>query len=126
MTFCCCCTRCPLHVQSQDIVPTMTMPKWDGGGRTTVCANNCQRGGISHLKIDRNDKGIMRLLTSKQATESRTDGKADGEGVARLGCKQNNQRGGCCGSPGSTGGYSFKCYAYEKFEQFDGRFPNFQ
>lgn len=41
--------------------------------------------------MDRNDKGIMRLLTSKQAAECRADGKADGEGVARLGCKQNNQ-----------------------------------
>lgn len=73
----------------------MTMPKQDGGGRAAACTNNCQRGRISHLKMDRNDKGIMRLLTSKQAAESRADGKADGKCVARLGCKQNNQTGGC-------------------------------
>lgn len=47
------------------------------------------------MEMDRNDKGIMRLLTSKQAAERRTDGKADGEGVSRLGYEQNNQTGGC-------------------------------
>lgn len=95
MAFCCDCMRCRLHVQSQDVVATMTMPKRVGGGRATACANDCQRWRISHLKMDRNDKGIMRLLTSKQAAERRTDGKADGEGVARLGYEQNNQTGGC-------------------------------
>lgn len=78
-----------------DVDLTMMMPKQDGGGRTAACTNNCQRGKISHLKMDRNDMGIMRLLTSKQAAESRADGKADGEGVARLGWEQNNQTGGC-------------------------------
>lgn len=91
MAFCCGCTRCRLHVQSQDVVATMTMPKRVGGGRATASANDCQRGRISHLKMDRNDKGIMRPLTSKQASERQTDGKADGEGVARLGYEQNNQ-----------------------------------
>lgn len=48
---------------------TMTMPNWDGGGCAAACANNCQRGRISHLKMDRNDKEIMMLLTPKQAAE---------------------------------------------------------
>lgn len=78
-----------------DVALMMTMPKRDGGGRAAACTNNCQGGRISHLKMDRNDKGIMRLLTSKQAAESLADGKADGEGVARLGYEQNNQTRGC-------------------------------
>lgn len=64
------------------------------GSRAAARANNFRGGRISHLKMDRNDKGIMKLLTSKQAAERRADGKADGEGVARLGYEQNNQTGG--------------------------------
>lgn len=64
--------------------------------------------------MDRNDKGIMRLLTSKQAAESWADGKADGEGVAKLGCKQNNQAGQLieCFSRQHN---MFSRYVYERF-----------
>lgn len=41
--------------------------------------------------MGRTDRGIMKLLTSKQAAESPADGRADGEGAARLGCEQNNE-----------------------------------
>lgn len=63
----------------------------EGGGRATARANSCQRGRISHLEMGRTDRGIMKLLTSKQAAESSADGRADGEGAARLGCKLDNQ-----------------------------------
>lgn len=33
----------------------------------------------------------MKLLTSKQAAESSADGRADGEGAARLGCERDDQ-----------------------------------
>lgn len=69
------------------------MPKRDGGGCTAACANSCQRGKISHLKMGRTDRGIMKLLTSKQAAESPADGRADGESAARLGCEQNDSPG---------------------------------
>lgn len=49
-----------------------------------------RRGRISHLKMGRTDRGIMKLLTSKQAAESPADGRADGESAARLGCEQND------------------------------------
>lgn len=61
------------------------VPKRNGGGCATACANNCQRRRISYLKIGRADKGIVKLLTSKQAAESPADGWADGEDAARLG-----------------------------------------
>lgn len=38
--------------------------------------------------MGRTDRGIMKLLTSKQAAESPADGGADGERAARLGCEQ--------------------------------------
>lgn len=41
--------------------------------------------------MGRTDRGIMKLLTSKQAAESSADGRADGEGAARLGCERDNQ-----------------------------------
>lgn len=41
--------------------------------------------------MGRTDRGIMKLLTSKQAAESPADGKADGEDAARLGCEHNYQ-----------------------------------
>lgn len=50
-------------------------------------ANSCQRGRISHLEMGRTDRGIMKLLTSKQAAES----WADGEGATRLGCEAEDQ-----------------------------------
>lgn len=37
-------------------------------------ANSCQGGRISHLEMGRTDRGIMKLLTSKQAAESWADG----------------------------------------------------
>lgn len=39
-------------------------------------ANRCQAGRISHLAMGRTDRGIMKLLTSKQAAESWADGGA--------------------------------------------------
>ncbi|CAB1454639.1 unnamed protein product [Pleuronectes platessa] len=53
------------------------MPQRDGGGCATGPANRCQRGRISHLKTGWTDRGIMKLLTSKQAAESPADGRAD-------------------------------------------------
>lgn len=38
-------------------------------------ANSCRRGRISHLEMGRTDRGIMKLLTSKQAAESWADGR---------------------------------------------------
>lgn len=67
------------------------MLKREGGGYATACANGCQRGRISNLKMGRPDRGIMKLLTSKQAAESPADGRADGEGAARLGSEHNDQ-----------------------------------
>lgn len=43
------------------------------------------------MEMGRTDRGIMKLLTSKQAAESSADGRADGEGAARLGCERDNQ-----------------------------------
>lgn len=74
--------------------PRLTEKKKRGGergGRATARANSCQRGRISHLEMGRTDRGIMKLLTSKQAAESSADGRADGEGAARLGCERVNQ-----------------------------------
>ncbi|KAF0026285.1 hypothetical protein F2P81_021022 [Scophthalmus maximus] len=66
------------------------LPQRDGGGRATGPANRCQRGRIRHLKMGWTDRGIMKLLTSKQAAESPADGRADGERAARLGCEQDD------------------------------------
>lgn len=99
--FCCGCMLCKicsdliLHARQQPgiLVPMMAwmMLKREGGGYATACANGCQRGRISNLKMGRTDRGIMKLLTSKQAAESPADGRADGEGAARLGCEHNGQ-----------------------------------
>lgn len=53
----------------------MAMLKRGGGSCTTGPANHCQRRRISHLKMGRTDRGIMKLLTSKQAAESPADGR---------------------------------------------------
>lgn len=39
--------------------------------------------------MGKTDRGIMKLLTSKQAAENPADGGADGDCLARLGSKQN-------------------------------------
>lgn len=59
------------------------------GAAQQAPAKRCQKGKISHLKMDRTDRGIMKLLTSKQAAESPADGRADGERGARMGPEQD-------------------------------------
>lgn len=91
VSFCCGCTFCKLHsgaishVRQQAGIAVMMiaviMQKMGRGGYATGLACCCQRGRISHLKTGRTDRGIMKLLTSKQAAESQADGRADGKCV---------------------------------------------
>lgn len=67
----------------------LMMLKRGRGSCATGLASRCQRGRISHLKMGRTDRRIMKLLTSKQAAASPADGRADGEHAARLGSEQN-------------------------------------
>lgn len=43
------------------------------------------------MEMGRTDSGIVKLLTSKQAAERWADGRADGEGKARLGRESEDQ-----------------------------------
>jgi len=60
------------------LMMALVMLKRGRKGCTTGLASRCQRGRISHLKMGRTDRGIMKLLTSKQAAESPADGRTDG------------------------------------------------